>query len=197
MAFVMIAGPQLISAVFLATTESWRRNCAAYVLGAACSISIVVIAAYHLIDRASDAGASDDALYFIVLALLVVLAIHAYWTRKTAQPPKWMGKLEKASPRFSFKLGFLLLGVFPSDILTSIAVGSFLSAGDDPVWHYLPFLGLTLGFLASPALIVLAMGRRGEELLPKVRDWMNANSWIINEIVIGIFVLLTIDNLVG
>jgi threonine/homoserine/homoserine lactone efflux protein len=197
MAFVMIAGPQIISAVFLATTENWRRNCAAYVLGAACSISIVVIAAYYLIEGASNEGASNDTLYYLVLGVLVFLAIHTYRTRKTAEPPKWMGRLQEASPSFSLKLGLLLLGVFPTDILTSVAVGTFLSAGGDPVWHYLPFLGLVLLFLATPALIVLAMGERGQELLPKVRDWMNTNSWVVNEIVIGIFIALTISNLAG
>jgi hypothetical protein len=197
MAFVMIAGPQIISAVFLATTEKWRRNCAAYVFGASISISIVVVAAYYLIDAAQSEGKSNDTFYYIVLALLLFLAFNAYRTRETSEPPKWMGKLQSATPRFSFQLGFLLLGIFPTDIITSVAVGTFLSAGGDPVWHYLPFLGLTLLFLAAPALIVLAMGERGQRLLPKVRDWMNSNSWIVNEIVIALFIGLTISNIVG
>lgn len=33
MAFVMIAGPQILSAIFLATSENWRRNSAAYLAG--------------------------------------------------------------------------------------------------------------------------------------------------------------------
>ncbi len=44
LAFVMVAGPQILSAIFFATTERWRLNTAAYVLGAALSISIVVTA---------------------------------------------------------------------------------------------------------------------------------------------------------
>jgi len=51
--------------------------------------------------------------------------------RKTTQPPKWMGKLQTATPRFSFGLGFLL-DVFPTDILTSWAVGTYLSNHGDP-----------------------------------------------------------------
>ena len=39
MAFVMIAGPQILSAIFLATSENWRGNSLAYVAGAACSIT--------------------------------------------------------------------------------------------------------------------------------------------------------------
>ena len=35
LAFVMIAGPQILSAVFLATSVKWRQNSAAFVAGAA------------------------------------------------------------------------------------------------------------------------------------------------------------------
>ena len=36
MAFVMIAGPQLLSSIFLTTSENWPRSSATYVAGAAC-----------------------------------------------------------------------------------------------------------------------------------------------------------------
>jgi len=196
LAFVMIAGPQILSAIFLATSEDWRGNSAAFVLGAALSITAFVTAAYFLLNGVSDAGASDDAIYVIVLVLLVAAAVHAFLTRKTAEPPKWMGKLETASRRFSFTLGFLLLGVFPTDILTSLAVGSYLAAHGDPWWHALPFIGLALLFLSVPALTVIALGERGKRLLPKVRDWMNENSWVVNEAVIAFFIVIVLSELI-
>jgi hypothetical protein len=196
MAFVMIAGPQILSSVFLATSADWGRNSAACVLGAALSITLFVTLAFLLSNGASDAGASNDAIYVVVLVLLVLAAIHVYRTRKTAEPPKWMGKLQTATPRFSFRLGFLLLGIFPTDILTSAAVGSYLAGHGDPWWHALPFIALTLLFLGLPALILLALGERGRAFLPKVRDWMNTNSWVVNEIVIALFIGLTLSNLV-
>ena len=55
LAFVMIAGPQILSAIFFATTEQWRLNAAAYVLGAAISISIIVTLAFLLSSGASNA----------------------------------------------------------------------------------------------------------------------------------------------
>jgi hypothetical protein len=106
-----------------------------------------------------------------------------------------MGKLQDASPGFSFKLGFLLLGIFPTDILTSVAVGTYLSSHGDPAWHYLGFLALTLLLLATPGLLVLALGSRAKTLLPKVRDWMNDNSWVISEVVIVFFILITLNSL--
>lgn len=193
---VMIAGPQILSAIFLATSDNWRRNCAAYVLGAAISISIIVTAAYYVGDGATDSESDSETVYWIVLALLLLAAIRTFRKREESEPPKWMGKLQTASPGFSFKLGFLLLGVFPTDILTSVAVGGFLGSQGDPLWHYLPFLALTLFWLALPALAVLFLGERGERFLPKARDWMNDNSWIVNEFVILLFVALTINNIV-
>ena len=114
MAFVMIAGPQVLSAIFLATTENWRLNSVAYVAGASLSITMIVTIAFFVGSGASDSGASDDTLYIVVLVLLVAAAVHTFLARKTAHPPKWMGKLQTADGKLSFKLGFLLLGVFPT-----------------------------------------------------------------------------------
>jgi hypothetical protein len=91
--------------------------------------------------------------------------------------------------------GFLLLGLFPGDIATSVAVGAYLSNHGDPWWHVLPFLALTLLLLGLPAILVLALGQRGQTLLPKVRDWMKDNSWVISEIVIVFFILITASSL--
>jgi Sap, sulfolipid-1-addressing protein len=196
LAIVMIAGPQILSAIFLATSQSWKRNSASYILGAAASISLVVSAAYLLGGGASDEGASNDTLYIIILVLLVAAALHTFLTRKQAKdPPKWMGRLQAADARLSFRLGFLLLGVFPTDILTSFAVGGYLASQDEPLWMFLPFLALTLFLLAIPALLIVAMGERAQTFLPKVRDWMDQNSWVVNEVVILFFIALTINNL--
>ena len=50
----------------------------------------------------------------------------------------------------------------------------------------MPFLGPVIGLL---------LGEKGKTLLPKVRDWMNANSWIVSERVIGLFVVITASSL--
>jgi hypothetical protein len=197
MAFVMIAGPQILSAIFLATSEDWKRNSAAYVLGASLSITAIVTIAFFVSIGAVHGGASHNAVYVAILVLLVVAAVRVFLTRKESEPPKWMGRLQSAKPGFSFTLGFLLLGVFPTDILTSFAVGSYLSSHGDPWWHMLPFLALTLLFLGTPSLLALAFGRRAQVLLPKARDWMNDNAWVVSEVVILFFVAITANSLAG
>jgi Sap, sulfolipid-1-addressing protein len=197
MAFVMIAGPQILSAIFLATSENWQRNSAAYVLGAALSITLFVTIAYLLLNGISEGGASNDTLYVIVLVLLVAAMVHVYLKREESEPPKWMGKLQAATPRFSFTLGFLLLGLFPTDILTSVAVGTYLAGHGDPWSDAIPFILLTLLILALPSLLLLVFRERAKTFLPKARDWMNTNSWIVNEVVIVFFIIITINSLAG
>ena len=46
---VMIAGPQIVSAVFLATSVNWARNSLAYLVGAALSITLVVTVTYVIV----------------------------------------------------------------------------------------------------------------------------------------------------
>ncbi len=203
MAFVMIAGPQIVSAVFLATSEGWGRNSIAYVGGAAVSITAFVTAAY-LIAKGVKTGASnsgkgsaDDLLDSIVLGLLLMLAVIVVRGRKKSEPPKWMGKLQSAKPRFAFLLGLALLGVFPTDILTSVTCGTHVARHDDPWWQVLPFIGLTLLLLSIPALAVVMLGERATVVLPKARNWMTTNSWIVNEIVIVFFFAITLNSLLG
>jgi hypothetical protein len=197
MAFVMVAGPQILSAIFLATSEEWRRNSVAYIAGAGLSITAIVTAAYFLSSGARDEGASNDSIYVVILVLLVLAAIQTYRKREESEPPKWMGKLQAANAGFSFKLGFLLLGVFPTDILTSVAVGSYMANQDEPWSHCLPFVALTLLILALPLILLLVLGDRAQAFLPKARDWMNNNSWVVSEIVIGLFIALTANSLAG
>ena len=195
--FVMVAGPQILSAIFLATSEEWRRNSAAFVAGAGLSITLVITVAYVLGIGAVGQGASNTTFSVIILLVLLYTMVDTYRTREEAEPPEWMGKLGTATPRFSFRLGFLLLGFFPTDILTSITVGSYLAATGAPWVDALPFVFLTLLVLGTPALVLVAFGERAEEFLPTVRTWMNDNSWIVNEAVILLFVGISLSNLLG
>jgi hypothetical protein len=197
LSFVMIAGPQILTAIFLATTKKWRQDSLAFIAGAGISITLVTTAAFLLSSGASNQGASNKTLSIIILILIVAAAIHTFVNRKKSKPPKWMGELEEAQPKTAFRLGFLLLGVFPSDILTSIAVGGFIAAQGEPWVQILPFVLLVLVFLALPSSLIILLGKRAEAFLPKVRDWMNNNSWVVSEIVFALFIVLILNNIIS
>jgi Sap, sulfolipid-1-addressing protein len=196
LAVVMIAGPQIISSFFFATGEKWRLDSVAYILGAAAGLFVVVTIVYLVANRITSGGSESESgsrtLDYVIVGLLVLAMAYVFHRRKRTEPPKWMGKLQTATPRFAFILGFLLLGFFPSDILTSIAVGAHLANHGETWLSAGPFIFLTLLFLALPALAVLTLGQRAGILLPKIRNWMDENSWIVSEIVLVFFIAIVL-----
>lgn len=191
LAVVMVAGPQIISAFFFATMPEWKRTSAVYVLGAAISIPLVVAIGYLLANKAIG-GESQEGTDWGIVALLLFAMFHKFRTREESEPPKWMGKLQTATTRFAFVLGFLLLGFFPSDLVTALSVGGKLGNSEDPLWHAIPYILLTLLLLGLPALGVAVLGERAQRRLPAIRDWMNDNSWIVSEVVLAFFVVIVL-----
>lgn len=51
-----------------------------------------------------------------------------------------------------------------------------LAHNGDPWWQTLPLVFATLFLEALPVPLVLLLDKRAQDFLPKVRDWMNANS---------------------
>lgn len=201
LAFVMIAGPQIVSSFFLATSQRWAANSIAYIAGAAISVTAVATIAYFAgrgikTSASSDKATVDRIIDGVVLALVIFLIVRVYLTRGKTEPPKWMSRLQTAQPQFALLLGLALLGVFPTDIASAIAAGLRVARNGDPWWQTLPFVGLTLLLLAVPALCVVFLGRRAEAILPNIRDWMNTHSWVISEIVLLFFAALSINGLV-
>jgi hypothetical protein len=194
LAVVMIAGPQILSAFFIATSPAWKRATAGYLLGAGISISLVLGAGYLLIHGSGEAGEGGGSglttTDYVILALLLFALVRTYLGRDESEPPKWMGKLQTVTPKAAFVLGFLLLGFFPSDLVTSVSIGAFLAHHGDPYWQALPFVLFTLLLLAAPALLVLSLGEKSKTVLPKIHDWMDQNAWIVSEIVIVFFIAI-------
>jgi hypothetical protein len=194
MAFVMIAGPQIISAVMFATSERPRANSVAYVAGAATSTVLGTAACFLLIEalgiQDSGSGGGHGDVDWIFAVLLAILAVRVFLGRKESEPPRWMGKLETATPGFALKLGLLLFIAMPTDILTMLTVGGYLSAHGESLVSAIPFFALTALLVGLPLLVLLALGKRAEATLPKLRDWMSANSWVVSEIVIVFFFVM-------
>ena len=203
LAFVMIAGPQIISSFFLATSSGAVMNSVSYLAGAALSITTVVTVAYLVAEGASGEGrgtshsTAETVIDWVILGLVLFLIVHTFLTRKSSRPPSWMGKLQQARPKFAFLLGLALLGVFPTDIASSITAGLHVARHGDAWWQCLPFVALTLLLLGLPLLGVLVLGQRADVVLPKIRDWMNDQAWVVSEVVLVFFAAITISSLAG
>lgn len=193
MAVVMSAGPQIVTATFLATSQNPRRNSLAFLaaVGAATTIGVSVFFFFgSSLGGNSDSGRSWQD--WLIAALLLFLVVWVYLKRNESEPPKWMGKLERADARFAAKIGFLLYLAMPTDLISMATVGAYLARHDEPWWHSLGFIVLTVLVAGLPFIALLVMGERSERILPRIRQWMNDNSWIVNEGVLVFFLLMTL-----
>jgi hypothetical protein len=94
--------------------------------------------------------------------------------------------------RPSLASGFLLFLVMPTDVITMVTVGVYLVRQDSSLINALPFILLTLLLVSIPLFLLLLLGARAETILPKVRAWMNTNSWVVSEFVIVFFLIISL-----
>ena len=203
LAIVMIAGPQLISAIVLATGRDARRNSLAFLAGAALAVTSGTMAAYGLFRlvevaaRPASKGTVGTVIDWLLIAVLVLLIARTYLRRKSTRSPRWMGRLQSADAPWSFRLGLLLFLLMPTDILTMVTVAGSLARRGDPWWEALPFVAVTLLLVGLPLIDLVLLGKRAQDWLPRVRDWMGTHAWVINEAVLVFFLALTISGLGG
>jgi len=199
LAITMNAGPQIMSAIIFVTAPKALRLSAYFLVGVIIAVTVGVTVTYTLatvlgnsvsLGDPSDSGSIGNIIQYVLVGLLVFLSIRSYLGRQTSEPPRWLGALQNAGPRTAFTTGLLLLSVFPSDFVILLTVGMNLAQQNAGLVAALPFIGATILIAALPVLSYLLFRHRAQRAMPKVRDWMNANSWLVNIIVYIIFILL-------
>ena len=199
LAITMNAGPQIMSALIFITASKPLKLSAAFLAGVVIAVSVGLTITYTIatalgnsisLGDPSDASSIGNIIQYVLVALLIFLSIKNYVRRESIEPPRWLGALQHAKPKTAFTTGLLLLSVFPSDFVILITVGMNLAQNDASLVAGLPFVLATIIIAALPAMFYLVFHRRAQRMMPKVRDWMNANSWLVNIIVYIIFILL-------
>jgi hypothetical protein len=193
MAVVMSAGPQIVTATFLATSRNAKLNSLAFLAGVAVATTIGVTV-FFLVGGGifNNSKSGKTALDWVIIGLLVLLIVWVFLKRNETEPPKWMGRLEKADARFAVTIGFLLYLLMPTDLVSMATVGAYLARQEEPWWHSFGFIALTVLIAGLPFTMLLLLGRRAETVLPAIRNWMNANSWIVNEAVLLFFLVMAL-----
>jgi hypothetical protein len=199
LAITMNAGPQIMSALIFITANKPLKLSAYFLGGVVIAVSVGVTITYTLatvlgnsvsLGDPSSSGSLGKIIQYVLVGLLVVLSIKSYVARETSEPPRWLGAMQNAGPRTAFMAGLLLLSVFPSDFVILVTVGVNLAQNNASLLAAVPFVAATILIAALPVLSYLLFRRRAERAMPKVRDWMNTNSWLVNIIVYVIFIVL-------
>jgi hypothetical protein len=199
LAITMNAGPQIMSAIIFVTAPKALKLSAYFLAGVVIAVTAGVTITYTLatllsnsvsLGDPSDNGSLGNIIQYVLVGLLVFLSIKSYVGRETSEPPRWLGAMENAKPRTAFTTGLLLLSVFPSDLVILVTVGINLAQQNASLVGAVPFVAATIFVAALPMLAYLLFRRRAQRAMPKVRDWMNTNSWLVNIIVYIVFILL-------
>jgi hypothetical protein len=199
LAITMNAGPQIMSAIIFVTANKPLKLSAYFLAGVVIAVTAGVTITYTLatvlgngvsLGDPSDSGSLGHIIQYLFVGLLVFLSIKNYVGRETIEPPRWLGALQNAGPRTAFTTGLLLLSVFPSDFVILVTVGVNLAQNNASLLGAVPFIVATILIAALPVLSYLLFRRRAERAMPKVRDWMNTHSWLVNIIVYVVFILL-------
>jgi hypothetical protein len=199
LAITMNAGPQIMSALIFVTATKPLKLSAYFLGGVVIAVTVGVTVTYTLatvlgnsvsLGDSSDSGSLGNIIQYVLVGLLVLLSIKSYVGRETSEPPRWLGAMQNAKPRTAFMAGLLLLSVFPSDFVVLMTVGINLAQNDASLLAAVPFMAATILIAALPVLSYLLFRRRAERAMPKVRDWMNTHSWLVNIIVYIVFILL-------
>jgi Sap, sulfolipid-1-addressing protein len=202
LAITMMAGPQIMSAIIFLTTAKPVAVSAAFLTGVLVAATIgtgIAVALAALLGNSvdfgdpSDAGSTGNLIQYGLIALLVLFALKNWRGRATSEPPAWLGTLQEATPGKGLKIGLLVILCMPSDIVIMLTVGANIEHHDNDFAEAIPFLLLTLLVAAVPLLAFLLFHHRALEVMPKVRAWMNGNSWLVNIIVAGIFIVLIVS----
>src|SRR5918994_6867149 len=199
LAITMNAGPQIMSALIFVTASKPIKLSAYFLAGVVIAVTVGVTVTFSLatvfgnsvsLGDSSDSGSAGNIIQYLLVGLLVFASIRSYLTRATSEPPRWLGAMQNANPRQAFLAGLLLLSIFPSDFVVLMTVGVNLAQHNAPLLAALPFIAATILLAALPALAYLLFRRRAKVAMPKVRDWMNSHSWLVNIIVYVVFIVL-------
>ena len=199
LAITMMAGPQILSAIIFVTGNEPVKVSLAYVAGVGVAAAASV-AFWYLLAGAlnlspgseSEPSTAGKIVSLVLVGLLIIASVKAFLGRETAEPPKWLGSLQDVGWLHAFRLGILLILLMPSDLVIAMTTGAHLQSEGHPYAAALPFIGLTAVIAALPVVFYLLFRRRATVAMPKVRDWMNANSAWVNIAVYLIFIILIV-----
>ncbi|MGH3310718.1 MAG: GAP family protein [Streptomyces sp.] len=199
LSITMLAGPQIISAIIFTTAPRPYRLSGAFVAGVLISTVAGTAAAYGLatlmdlqggLGDSSDRGSVGRIIQYALIALLAGLAVKNYLGRRTAEPPKWLGSLLTADAGRALRTGLLLIVLMPSDVLIMLTVGISLRTQGPGYLGVLPFLGAVLLIAALPLLAFTLFHPWMKAAMPRVRDWLNSHSWLVNILCCLLFILI-------
>lgn len=193
----MNLGPQIITNITLLTTKNPVKKILYFLAAAFVATTVITLAVFILLNllnaspRANAGPSSTQKVVdWVFVGLLVVLIVKTFLERKKKKVPKWLSEIETASPGRVFVLALMLFSFMPTDLVAMVTVAGYLARNKLHFYSVFPFVALTMLLASLPLLSYLVFKKRAERVMPRVQKWLDANAWVVNEVVLVFFICM-------
>ncbi|HTZ22943.1 MAG TPA: GAP family protein [Streptosporangiaceae bacterium] len=200
----------IIAVVLMLTSRKAKVNGPVFVLGWLIGLGVV---GAIVLSVAGPAGASKSGspaawvswVKIVLAVLLLLVALRQFRGRprggEQPQMPKWMASIDKTTPVAALGLAAVLSGANPKNLLLAVGGGAAIAQtgipGGQQAIAYLVFALIgTLG-VGVPVVIYFALGKRSDEVLGELKDWMSQHNAVIMTVLCLIIAAKLIGDAIG
>ncbi len=194
---IMVTGPQLIVPITLLLNTNVRKVSLYYICGAFLGtvgmVGVLSILLNMFGENLDNIFRFDGkgTIRLAVVAILVFLIIKSIVKRNEESSSKVVDLAVKGAPSTVFKISILLFAIFPTDLMTNIVMAKYIVLDNNNfILSILPLALINAMFVAIPFILYLIFKEKIEKKVPKIRNTLEKNSWIINVVINSAFIYL-------
>lgn len=190
---VMLSPLPIVGVILMLLSTKAKVNGPAFLIGWLVGLAIVVGGIVAFVDpdklNKSDGQPStlSGILHLALGVLLLLLAVKQFKGRpaegKEPEMPKWMAKMQDASPIFAFGMGAFLSGLNPKNLIFDIAAAASIVAGDltssQQIIAVIVFMILASLTIGIPVIWYLVAGESAKAKLDTLRVYLVKYNWVI------------------
>jgi threonine/homoserine/homoserine lactone efflux protein len=190
---VMLSPLPIVGVILMLLSNKAKVNGPMFLLGWLAGLAIVVggVVAFVNPDKLEQSSGEpstlNGVLHLALGVLLLLLAVKQLKGRpkkgEDAEMPKWMAKMQDASPIFAFGMGAFLSGLNPKNLIFDIAAAAAIVAGDlsssQQIVAVVVFMILASLTIGIPVLWFLVAGESAKAKLDVLRGYLVQYNWVI------------------
>lgn len=190
-------GPQILVAMLLIARKDAVRSSLIYIISVIVTL-VTTTYLYYVIGAGLNLhhlSISGRPIFkYVIVAILVFILIRTIIKRKKlTREPKWMADLSDCSLKRIALIGFMLIALMPADIAMEFTVGNLINSNEGEFRDAVPFFLSVLVIASLPLIAYLIFWEKRPEIMQKVNNWLNTHGYLINVIILSLFIYLTLS----
>lgn len=190
---VMLSPLPIVGVILMLLSTKAKVNGPMFLIGWLAGLAIVVGGVVAFVDpdrlNQSSGGPStlSGVLHLVLGVLLLLLAVKQLKGRpkkgQDPEMPKWMAKMQDASPVFAFGMGAFLSGLNPKNLIFDVAAAASIVAADlsssQQIVAVVVFMILASLTIGIPVIWYLVAGESAKAKLDTLRGYLVQYNWVI------------------